>query len=134
MRMLAKNICPATLIGMALLLAGCNAADETRERVRRYFEIPAGQKIVAETIRAAILATVPPGSGTDEVYAYLKRRGIGNDGLSSWYPAEDGRIVCRVDDNPETLGLVKQSFGIFFLLDQNGKLKDVEAREWLTGP
>jgi hypothetical protein len=29
---------------------------------------------------------------------------------------------------------VKESYGVFFMLDQQRRLKDVKVEKWLTGP
>ena len=117
-----------------VLLAGCDPQADLEQRTRRYFEMPASQHVNAVTIRSAILSGTPLGSPPEQVYAYLERRGIGKDGLSAYYPLnEKGEIVCRVEYNPKTFSLVTKSFGIFFLLDQDQKLQDIQIQEWLTG-
>ena len=122
------------MFSVALLLTGCNAEDETRQRVRRYFDIPARQEVDATTIRAALLTAVPIGAGKKDVYAYLEQTGIGKDGRSSCFPPEAGKIICRVEYSTKTLDIVKRSFGVYFLLDHGEKLRDIEIEEWLTGP
>ena len=126
----------ATAIQFCLLalLAGCNAQGELEQRTRRYFEIPASQQVSAATVRAAILNRVPLGSSVSQVQAYLERRGIGKDGLSSFYPLNAQReIVCRVAYNPKTVDMVKNSFGIFFIMGRDKTLKDLRIQEWRTG-
>ena len=120
---------------LIVLLAGCSTQGELEQRTRRYFEVPASQQVTAATIRSAALSGVPLGSSTKQVYAYLERRGIGKDGLSSYYPVNDkGEIVSRVEFNPKMTDVVKKSFGIIFVMGTNGKLRDIQVKEWLTGP
>ena len=116
------------------VLAGCTAQGELEQRARRYFEIPTSEQVSAKTIRAAILNRVPLGSSLTDVYRYLVAQGIGRDALSSYYPLNDkGEIVCRVEYNPKTPDVVKNSFGIFFVIDHDQKLKDIQVQEWRTG-
>ena len=119
---------------LTVLLAGCSAQGELEQRTRRYFEIPASQQVSAAAIRSAILNGTPLESSPKQVYAYLERRGIGKDGLSSYFPLnEKGEIVCRVEYHPKTLDVVKNSFGVFFIIDHDKKLKDIQVQEWRTG-
>ena len=119
---------------LIVLLAGCSAQGKLEQRTRDYFQIPSSQQVSAATIRSAALSGVPLGSSTKQVYAYLERRGIGKDGLSSYYPVDEkGEIVCRVEYDPKSLDVVKKSFGIIFVVDTEGKLRDILVKEWLTG-
>ena len=120
-----------------VLLAGCDPQADLEQRTRRYFEMPASQHVNAVTIRSAILSGTPLGSSPEQVYAYLERRGIGKDGLSAYYPlnylgAKD-KIVCLIGYNPKTLGVVKNKFSVFFLMDRDQKLQDIQVQEWHTG-
>ena len=117
------------------LLAGCSAQAELEQRVHRYFKMPASQQVGTTTIRSAILNSVSLGASASDVYGYLEHRGIGKDGLSSYYPLnEQGEIVCRVEYNPKTLSVVKKTFGIIFVMGTEGKLRNIKVKEWLTGP
>jgi len=43
-------------------------------------------------------------------------------------------ITCRIEFDRQSPGVVKESYGVFFLLDQQRRLKDVKVEKWLTGP
>ena len=129
------RVMTAVQLSLVVLLTGCNAQGELEQRTRRYFEMSPSQQVSMTTIRAAILSRVPLGSSANDVHRYLEARGIGKDGLSSHHPVNDtGEIVCRIEYNPKTLDVVKKSFGVIFAMDANGKLRDIEVKEWLTGP
>jgi len=125
-----------TLMLCILLTAvACEGASSATERFRQYFQLADGKELTPESARQALLTKVRPGTSEQEVYEFLKRAGIGADGLSSFYPADkEGVIVCRIEFDRKSLGVVKESYGVFFLLDQQRRLKDVKVEKWLTGP
>jgi hypothetical protein len=90
---------------------------------------------VLESKPSPILNQVRVGTPEDEIYQFLDRNGVGKDGLSSYYRADErGEIVCRVEYDVNAPGLVKESFGVFLKLDRERKLKEVKTQRWLTGP
>ena len=119
---------------LSTAMSGEGASSAT-ERFRRYFEIAHGNELTPESARQVLLTKIPPGASEQEVYQFLKSAGIGADGLSSFYPADkDGVIVCRIEFDRESVAVVKESYGVFFLLDRRGRLQDVKIEKWLTGP
>jgi len=103
--------------------------------LRKYFQLEGRTELTPEAARRALLMKIPPGAAEQEVYEFLKRAGIGSDGLSSFYPADkDGVITCRIEFDRQSPGVVMESYGVFFLLDQQRRLKDVKVEKWLTGP
>ena len=127
--------CVMGAIVLLVLVTGCRGEGETARRVRRYFDIPSSEQINAQTIRAAIVAHVPPGSAPSTVYGFLDQRGIGKDGRSSYDSLNaDGEIVCRVEYGPGAFELVKKSFLILFIIGSDGMVKDVRIKAWVTGP
>jgi hypothetical protein len=91
--------------------------------------------VAIESNPSPILTQIVIGTPENEVYQFLDRNGLGKDGLSSYYRAgERGEIVCRVEYDVKSLGLVKESFGVFLSLDQDRKLTGVRIQRWLTGP
>jgi hypothetical protein len=80
-----------------------------------------------------LLAKIRPGAAEQEVYEFLKSAGIGSDGLSSFYRADkEGVIACRIEFDRQSRGVVKESYGVFFLLDhrtqQTDSYKNMMAR------
>jgi hypothetical protein len=127
----------AVTLTLCILLtaAVCDGASSATERFRRYFQLADGKELTPDSARQALLAKVRPGAAEQEVYEFLKRAGIGSDGLSSFYPADkEGVIVCRIEYDRQSPGVVKESYGVFLLLDQQRRLKDVKVEKWLTGP
>ena len=106
-----------------------------QKRVRKHFAIPEAKALTSKTIRAAIFAKLPTGSTEDQVSSFLKKSGIGKDKFSSHYPADEkGVVVCRIEFDPASGEIVHTHYGIFFQLDNRKRLKDVEVKEWYTGP
>jgi len=88
-----------------------------------------------ESSPSPVLKQIPIGTPENDIYRVLDRAGIGKDGLSSYYRADErGEIVCRVEYDVKTPGLVKESFVIFLMLDADRKLIEVRIRRDLTGP
>jgi hypothetical protein len=128
-----KHIVP--MLCILLTAVACEGASSATERFRQYFHLADARELTPESARQALLTKIRPGVAEQEVYEFLKRAGIGSDGLSSFYPADkDGVIVCRIEFDRESPGVVKESYGVFFLLDQQRRLKDVKVEKWLTGP
>ena len=48
--------------------------------------------------------------------------------------ADTNGIICRIDYDPSSVGVVKTSYAIRFLFDVQKKLRDVGVEQWLTGP
>jgi hypothetical protein len=129
MRALTLMLC------LLLTAVACEGASSATERFRRHFQLADGKELTPESARQALLTKIRLGAAEQEVYEFLKRAGIGSDGLSSFYPADkDGVIVCRIEFDRKSTGVVKESYGVFFLLDQQRRLKDVKVEKWLTGP
>jgi hypothetical protein len=113
-------------------LGNGNRADK---RVRKHFSVPEDKPLTPAAIRAAILAGLPAGSSEEQVYAFLKKCGIGKDKFSRFYPlSKDGEIVCRIEFDPGTGDIVSTHYGIILRVDADKELRDVEVKEWLTGP
>ena len=127
----------ALILMLCILLPAvtCEGASSATERFRRHFHLANGKELTAESARQALLTKIRPGAAEQEVYQFLKTAGIGSDGLSSFYPADkEGVIVCRIEFDRKSPGVVKESYGVFFVLDQQRRLKDVKVEKWLTGP
>ncbi len=127
--------CLSLILCILLSAVACEGASSATERFRQYFQLAEGRELTPESARQALLTKIRPGSSEQEVYEFLKRAGIGSDGLSSFYPADrEGVIVCRIEFDRGSSGVVKESYGVFFLLDEQRRLKDVKVEKWLTGP
>jgi hypothetical protein len=129
-----------TLVALAALVlltvgtcAGCVLTHpDATTRLARHFDL--GDVSSEQAIEAGLAAKAPAGTSEAAVADFLVRSGIGADHLSSWYPAnKDGVIVCRVEYDPATLGLAKESYGIFFRLDERRTLAEIDVKRWLTG-
>jgi hypothetical protein len=118
------------VILMSGLLVGC--VPTTEDRVRTEFGIGAHDAIGTNEIRAAILKLIPIGTPEGKVIEDLRRR-TEADKLVTVSTA-DRQINCRIDYDPRSVGVVKTSYLIHFLLDDQRILKDVQIKEWLTGP
>jgi hypothetical protein len=115
-------------------VAGCHSQSQSEAeiRLRQYFQVPA--EVSLESNPSPILKHIPIGTPETDIYRVLDQDGIGKDGLSSYYRAgERGEIVCRVEYDVKTPGLVKESFVIFLLLDADRKLVEARVRKDLTG-
>jgi len=125
---------PTLLLCILLTAVACEGSSAT-ERFRQHFKLAEEKELTPESARQALLTKIHPGAAEQEVYEFLKKAGIGSDGLSSFYPANtEGVIVCRIEFDRESPGVVKESYGVFFLLDQQRRLRDVKVEKWLTGP
>lgn len=124
-----------TMLCILVAAVACEGAPSATERFRQHFQLAEGSELTPESARPALLAKIPPGSLEQEVYAFLRKAGIGADGLSSFFPADkEGVIVCRIEFDRKSAGVVKESYGVFFLLGEQRRLKDVKVEKWLTGP
>jgi hypothetical protein len=118
---------------VAAAFAGCVLLHpDASTRLARHFGLD--DVSTEQAIQAGLVAKLPVGTSEAEVGAFLQRCGIGRDRLSSWYPAnEDGAIVCRIEYDVSEPALVKQSYGIFFRLDEHRTLAEIDVKRWLTG-
>ncbi len=114
-------------------MVGCNFENTAGERLLKHFDLQELQKFDVDKVRSKLLMQLPKGSSESEVYQFLKEAKIGADKLSSYYPLKNGRIICRIEFDPETSGAVKESFGIFFIMDEKECLQDIEIKSWITG-
>lgn len=122
--------CGGSVLAAAWAL-GAFRPDAT-ERLQRHFGL--ADVSSPESIAAGLKAKLPIGTPEAGVDAFLDRCGIGKDPLSSCYPPDaSGTIVCRFELDPESFGLVKESYGVFFHLDGQGRLAEVSVQKWLTG-
>jgi len=118
-----------------MILMGCDKGSSATERFRRYFQLTGVRDLTPESARQALLGKIPLGSSEGSVYEFLRNAGIGSDGLSSFYPADrEGTIICRIEFDRKSPGIVKESYGVFFLLDEQRRLREIRVEKWLTGP
>lgn len=124
-------VCAATTL---FIFAGCesNTADA---RLRRHLGIASKGTLTETEVRNAALRLMPPGSEEEEVRVAVARTGIGQDGLSTYYPpGQDRRGVIVVGFDPKTFGLVKRSYALVLQFDSRRKLEDIQVQARLTGP
>jgi hypothetical protein len=115
------------------LLITCGRPAE--QRARTYFAIPPSTVVDSTTLRRAVLQLVPLGTSEPEVARRLAERGIGKDSLSGYFPPDSmGMAEVRIEYDPRSLRIVHRSFGIIMWFDSARNLRDVQVREWLTGP
>src|SRR5262245_26858619 len=123
------------ILSFGFLSMSCRSQSqsEAETRLRRYFHLSANESL--ESSPSPILKQIPPGTPESDIYRVLDLNGIGKDGLSSYYRADErGEIVCRVEYDVKSPGLVKESFVIFLSLDEDRKLTGGRIRRDLTGP
>jgi hypothetical protein len=83
---------------------------------------------------------VPFGTIEQDIYFILDATGIGKDTFSSYHRLNSPpfnnptSVVCVVHYDHRTLGLIKKSYLIYFQIDQDKRLADVDVKEALTGP
>lgn len=132
------NFVKALTLMLCLVLlpaVACEGTSSASERFRKHFQLAEGKELTPESARQALLTKIYLGAAEHDVYDFLKKTGIGTDGLSSFYPADkQGVIVCRIEFDRTSAALVKESYGVFFMLDEQHRLKDVKVEKWLTGP
>jgi hypothetical protein len=121
---------------VGLLVAACFGCvlmhPDATTRLARQFDLDDVSS--EQAIEAGLVAKLPVGTSESEVGAYLQRCGIGRDRLSSWYPAnKDGEIVCRIEYDVAEPALVKESYCVFFRLDERRTLAAIRVKRWLTG-
>ncbi|MCK6480223.1 MAG: hypothetical protein L6R43_08740 [Planctomycetes bacterium] len=127
------------LLAFVLAATGCGGCSggggpggSATARLKRHFGLEKAG--TPGEIREGLLRKVPAGTPEQAVIAFLGNSGIGKDGLSSWYPAdEQNEIFCRIELDPASFGLVKESYGIGFRLDGNRNLLDIQIHKWSTG-
>jgi hypothetical protein len=105
------------------------------KRIRKHFSLSIKDKVTEKVVRKSILQNLPQGSSSEEVYSFLKKRKIGKDKLSSFYPLDEkGEIACRIEFDPESGYIVQEHYCVVFRMDERKKLKDIQLNTWYTGP
>lgn len=122
-----------TLVTTSLIGCAQRPQSEAERRLRHYFDLAQTESLQSKP--SPLLTKLPIGTPEEEIYDFLDNSGIGKDGLSSYHRAgERGEIGCRIEYDVKSPGLVKESFGVFLLLDAGRNLKSVRTERWLTGP
>ena len=122
-----------TLFAISLISCGKRPQSEAELRLRHYFDLP--KTVSLESKPSPLLIKFPIGTPEEQIYDFLDESGVGKDKLSSYYRAgERGEIVCRIEYDAELPGLLKESFGVFLMLDGDRKLSSARVDRWLTGP
>lgn len=129
------QILVSIVIAIILLgVIGCQGTkrSEAEIRLRKYFQISESEAV--EAIPNPIVSKLPEGSSENTVYQFLDSVGIGKDSMSSYFLLNDrNEVVCRVDYDRRNPGVVKESFGIIFIFNQEKKLNGITVKRWLTG-
>jgi hypothetical protein len=121
------------LSAISLITCGQHPQSEAELRLRHYFDLP--QTASLQSKPSPLLTKLPIGTPEQYIYDFLDKSGVGKDGLSSYYRAgERGEIICRVEYDVKSPGLVKENFGVFLLLDNDRNLSSARVERWLTGP
>jgi len=121
-----------TLYAISLIGCGQRPQSEAELRLRHYFDLPKTASLQSKP--SPLLTKLPIGTPEAEIYDFLDKSGVGKDGLSSYYRAgKRGEITCRVEYDAKSPELVKESFGVFLLLDDDRKLLSARVERWLTG-
>ncbi len=122
------------LLAAVLVLCLSTRGSPAESRVRGYFAISAKTKLDPESIRAAFLERIPLGSKESDVRQRIQSAGIGQDGLSSYSAAVNGKAFIRIEFDPAELNFVKKSYGINLDFDKDDTLQGLVVNERLTGP
>lgn len=122
-----------TLFAISLMSCGQPPQSEAEIRLRHYFDLPRVASLQSKP--SPLLTKLPIGTPEEGIYDFLDNSGLGKDGLSSYHRADErGEIICRVEYDVKAPGMVKESFGVFLLLEADRKSKDARVERWLTGP
>jgi hypothetical protein len=117
-----------------IVVAGCRA-DSAEQRLRQYFELPAGVSSDTLALSAAILNQLQRGTPEEQIAATLRSHGVGRDSLSRYYPPIDSDTgIVRVEHDSRGANIVVKSYGVRLVFDSSRKLSSVSVSEWLTGP
>ena len=120
-----------TVLHLLFLVACSGSTAETR--LQSHFQL--SRVGTPEEIERELITKVGAQASEQSIYKFLDRSRIGSDGLSSYCPADsEGLIVCRIELDPHSAGIVKSSYGLFFQLDEQRRLKSLAVKKWLTGP
>ncbi|HSB10971.1 MAG TPA: hypothetical protein VLM38_15900, partial [Blastocatellia bacterium] len=126
----AMSIVVLPLLIVLLITCGQKSQSEAELRLRHYFDLPRAASFQSKP--SLLLTKLPIGTPEEEIYDFLDKSGVGNDGLSSYYRAgERDEIICRVEYHVKAGGLVKESFGVFLQLDNDRRLKSAKIERWL---
>jgi hypothetical protein len=118
---------------LAVLLTTCGRPAE--DRARAYFAMAPNAPVDSTTLRSAVLKLLPLGTSQADVARRLAQGGIGEDSLSEYFPPDStGRAVVRIEYDRHGSNPVQRSFGIVLQFDTARILRQVQVREWLTGP
>ncbi len=118
---------------LALQLTTCGRPAE--DRARAYFAMAPNALVDSATLSSAVVKLLPLGTSQADVARRLAQRGIGQDSLSEYVPPDStGRAVVRIEYNRHGFNPVQRSFGIVLQFDTARTLRQVQVREWLTGP
>ena len=125
-----KNIFPTLMVTVALL--GCRT-DHPEHRIQRYLGVSASTN--PQQLRIELLQTVPVGTTEQHLYDRLKSARISEDPFASWHPADKNNVVLfRTGRDNRFMDVVTREYAVFFYLDAARKVRDIQVREWLTGP
>ena len=117
-------------------LAGC-AAPDASARLAQAFALE--DVSTTESVEEGLLAKLPVGTPQADLDAFIERSGVGRDGWSERRGpggpgVDDDAILCRFEVVQESIQTVKESWGIWFRLDERGTLRTIEARRWYQEP
>lgn len=114
-------------------VAGCMLCHpDATTRLARHFDLVDVSS--EKAIEAGLLEKIPVGTSEHDIEAFLDKSGIGKDGLSSWDPANKaGVIFCDIKFDRTTFEFVKDSYGIFFQLDERRTLASIRVSRVYTG-
>ena len=121
------------LISGSTIMGGCRSNNTAEERLLKHFHLDKFENVDIERIRSELFLQLPKGSPASDVYKFLDEAEIGKDKLSSYHKLKDGNIVCRIEFDPDSPGVLKESFGVFFTMDNEEGLQDIDIKRWTTG-
>lgn len=128
---------PAVVVGSVLLVAGVLArrawtGNTARARLRTHFGVADVE--TKDAIRRGIEQRIPVGSTEAEIEEFLRCSSIGEDQLSRWYPTSENNILyCQVSEDGWGITRARETWGVAFKLDDDGKLTEIVVSCTLTG-
>ncbi|MBN1516283.1 hypothetical protein JXA32_06915 [Candidatus Sumerlaeota bacterium] len=124
--------CAILLLYIAVALTGCAAQQATRlthDRLRECFQLPEDEPVTPEAIKDVLRKDLAVGVTDSYIRAYLKARGIGDQPNELIYPdRRSNGLYCKIMYPPGSIGWSKPIYLIFFQLDENKRLVDLDVQ------
>ena len=111
---------------------GCEQKGTTDLQFRQYFQLSDFGSITTDSVRAALLKKFPVGTSAKEITTIIEQNGFNQDKLNQYSRSDNGVIFCKIYRGGKDF--VSSYFRIYFKLENNGNLKDVNVDQFADGP